>query len=179
MKGFQKIAAAAVVAGSLALGAYGNSQVPQTNLENKVRHELLMLPYVNVFENLTYSVNDGVVTLSGQVTQPVTSRTAESVVKHIPGVTAVNNQIEVLPLSSFDDRIRLATLNAIYRYAPLQRYGMGTQPSIRILVKNGNVTLAGVVRTETDRNLAFVRANGVAGTFSVKNELQVEDTHVR
>ena len=166
------------LASSFALSAFGNnSQAPagvSSGLEAQVRHELLMLPYFNVFENLTYKVDEGVVTLSGQVTQPITSHNAEIAIKHLPGVTQVNNQIEVLPLSPFDNRIRLATLHAIYGFSPLERYGMGTQPSIRILVKNGHITLAGVVRNETDRNMAFLRANGVAGVFSVENELRVE-----
>ena len=171
----KSITAVAFVAGSLALSAFGaNSQVPSVTLEEKVRHELLMLPYFNVFEDLNYKVEGGLVTLSGQVTQPITSRNAEAAIKRIAGVSGVSNQIEVLPLSPFDGRIRAATLNAVYGFAPLQRYGMGTQPSIRILVKNGNITLAGAVRTEADRNLAFLRANGVAGAFSVTNQIRVE-----
>ncbi len=99
---------------------------------------------------------------------------AEHAVKHIEGVTRVDNQIEVLPLSPFDNQIRRQTYFAIYGFGPLQRYGWGTQPSIRIIVKNGNISLQGVVNSETDRNLVYLRANGVPGVFSVSNDLRVE-----
>lgn len=159
--------------------AYGSNTPRPLSLEDRVRHELLMLPYYNVFENLSYKVQDGVVTLSGQVTRPVESRDAENVVKRLPGVERVDNQIEVLPLSPYDNRLRLQVYRAIYGFAPLQRYGLGTQPSIRILVKNGNLTLAGVVRSEADRNLAYLRANSVPGIFSVTNDLRVEQNIAR
>lgn len=157
-----------------AASAFGTNTPPQTSpLDEKVHHALLMLPYYNVFEDLSYRVDGSVVTLAGEVTRPITSIDAENAVKNLPGVSQVKNEIEVLPLSSFDNRIRYATYYAIYGFAPLQRYGMGTQPSIRILVKNGNVTLAGVVRSDADRNLAYLRANGVPGVFSVTNDLRV------
>jgi hyperosmotically inducible protein len=159
--------------------AYGSNTPRPASLEDRVRHQLLMLPYYNVFENLSYNVKDGTVTLSGQVTRPAESRDAENAVKRLPGVERVDNRIEVLPLSPFDNRIRLQVYRAIYGFAPLQRYGLGTQPSIRILVKNGNLTLAGVVRSESDRNLAFLRANAVPGIFSVTNDLRVEQDLAR
>ena len=93
--------------------------------------------------------------------------------KHLEGVKSVRNEIETLPLSSFDDRIRLNTYQAIYGYGPLQHYGVGIAASIHIIVKNGNITLAGVVANDADRTLAYVRANGVPGVFSVTNDLQV------
>lgn len=147
------------------------------DLEHKVRHELVMLPYFTIFDNLAYKVEGTRVTLYGQVTQPVLKSDAQNVVKHIPGVETVDNQIEVLPLSPFDDQIRRAEARAIYGYGPLQRYAMGTQPPIRIIVRNGNVTLEGVVANAMDRNLVNVRANGVAGVFSVKNDLQLDARH--
>jgi hyperosmotically inducible protein len=171
LKTFQKIAAAAVVLAGLAIAK--NAPAPGS-LDDKVRHQLVMLPYYNVFDNLAYRVDNGKVTLFGEVTNPVLKSDAQNAVKHLEGVTSVENQIEVLPLSSFDNRIRRATYFAIYGFGPLERYGMGTQPSIRILVKNGQVTLAGVVASDTDRNLANIRANGVSGVFSVSNELVVE-----
>ena len=144
------------------------------DLVKQVRHELLMLPYFGVFDNLSYRVDGNTVTLFGQVTRPTLKSDAANVVKRIEGVARVNNQIEVLPLSPMDDRIRIATARAIYGYGPLQRYGLGANPPIRIIVKNGNVTLAGVVANDFDRNVANIRANGVPGVFSVRNELQVE-----
>ena len=132
-----------------------------------------MLPYFGVFDNLSYRIDNGVVTLLGEVTRPTLKSDAGRVVTRLEGVKAVVNNIEVLPLSPFDDRIRIATYRAIYGYGPLQRYALGTQPSIRIIVKNGNVSLEGIVNTAMDRTLVNMRANQVPGVFSVSNELQV------
>ena len=140
----------------------------------EVRHELLMLPYLDVFDNLTYRVDGSRVTLFGQVNRPSLKADAESVVKKLEGVSSVENQIEVLPLSPGDDRIRQRAFRAIYGYGPLQRYNLGAVRSIRIIVKNGNITLEGVVANEMDKNLAGIRANGVGGSFKVTNNLQVE-----
>ena len=148
--------------------------VPQTSLEKAVRHELVMLPYYNIFDDLSFQVNGGHVILSGQVTRPTLKASAENVVKRLEGVKSVTNNIEVLPLSPMDNRIRVATYRSIYGFSALQRYALGAVPSIHIIVKNGNVTLTGVVANETDRNIANIRANSVSGVFSVKNELRVE-----
>jgi hyperosmotically inducible protein len=167
-------AATAVLALSGSLTAAVTNR-PVTNLQNSVRHELVMLPYYNVFDNLSYRVDpDGHVTLYGQVTRPTLKSDAGNVVKRLEGVTGITNDIEVLPLSPFDDRIRMAVARAIYGYGPLQRYGLGAQPPIHIIVKNGHVTLEGVVANDFDKNVANIRANGVGGVFSVTNKLQVE-----
>jgi len=144
------------------------------DLTQEVRHELLMLPYYSIFDNLSYRVDGTTVTLFGEVTRPTLKSDAMNTVRRIEGVTKVNNEIEVLPLSPMDDRIRLATYRAIYGYGPLQRYALGSQPSIHIIVKNGNVVLSGVVANEGDKNIANIRANGVPGVFSVANDLRVE-----
>jgi hyperosmotically inducible protein len=146
---------------------------PENVLAAKVRHELVMLPYYNVFDVLSYKVEGTTVTLMGAVTQPVLKADAGRAVKHVEGVQTVVNDIKVLPLSPFDNQIRRAEYRAIFGYASLYRYAMGTQPSIRIIVDNGHVTLVGVVNNEGDKNLANIRANGVPGVFSVTNELQV------
>ena len=146
---------------------------PEKSLAEKVRHELVMLPYYNVFDTLSYRVDGNTVTLSGAVTRPVLKSDAERVVKHVEGVSTVVNNIKVLPLSPFDNQIRRAEYRAIYNFASLYRYALGTQPSIRIIVENGHVTLEGVVDNEADRNLAYIRANGVPGVFSVTNDLRV------
>jgi len=132
-----------------------------------------MLPYVTVFDNLAYKVDGYNVTLLGQVVKPVTKSDAENAVKHIEGVEKVDNQIEVLPPSPMDDRLRIQLFRAIYGFPALQRYALGVQKPIRIIVKSGHVTLEGVVDSEADKNLAGVRANGVPGIFSVDNHLQV------
>lgn len=139
----------------------------------QVRHQLLMLPWYSVFDNLAFQVDRDRVTLYGQVVRPVLKDDAETAVKHIEGVATVVNKIEVLPLSPMDGQIRRAEFRAIYGEPALQRYGMGAVPAIHIIVRNGHVTLEGVVDNEMDRNLANLRANGVPDVFSVKNNLVV------
>jgi len=163
----------------LALGYFGSQAAQkdnaQTHLMKEVRHELVMLPYYNVFDNLAYSVDGGTVTLFGQVTNPTLKSSAENVVKHLEGVQQVVNNIEVLPLSPNDDRLRRAVYQRIYNYPSLStRYGFQSLPSIHIIVKNGNVTLEGVVDNASDKNVAGIQANGVPGVFSVTNNLRVE-----
>ncbi len=145
----------------------------QERIQKEVRHELLMLPYFGVFDNIAYKVDGYNVTLLGQVARPSLKSDAENAVKHIEGVEHVDNQIEVLPTSPMDDRLRLRLFHAIYGYPALQRYELGVQKPIRIIVKNGHVTLEGVVDSEGDKNIAGLRANGVSGIFSVTNNLQV------
>ena len=140
----------------------------------EVRHELVMLPYYGVFDNLAYRVDGDTVTLMGQVTRPTLKSDAENVVKKIEGVEQVKNEIEVLPPSPMDDRIRRSVYRAIYGQSALQRYALQAVPPMHIIVKSGNVTLVGVVASEGDKNLAGIRANGVSGVFSVTNNLQVE-----
>jgi hyperosmotically inducible protein len=140
----------------------------------EVRHELVMLPYYNVFDNLSYRVDGNTVTLMGQVTRPTLKSDAENVVKKLEGVDKVVNQIEVLPLSPNDDRIRRAVYQKIFSFPSLStRYGFQAVPSIHIIVKNGNVNLEGVVDNEADKNVAGLQANGVPGVFSVTNNLRV------
>ena len=145
----------------------------QDRISREVRHELVMLPYYGVFDNLAYNVNGTVVTLYGQVTNPTLKSDAGNVVKRIEGVTKVDNQIEVLPLSPMDDQIRRAAYRAIYSEPSLNRYAMQAVPPVHIIVENGKVTLVGVVDTSGDKNIAGVRANSVPGVFSVANNLQV------
>jgi hyperosmotically inducible protein len=132
-----------------------------------------MLPYYDVFDNITYSVNGYNVKLMGQVTNPTLKKDAENVVKHIEGVEKVDNQIEVLPLSTMDDELRLRLYRTIYGFPALEKYAMPVIKPIRIIVKNGHVTLEGVVDNQTDKDMAALRANGVSGIFSVTNNLMV------
>jgi hyperosmotically inducible protein len=155
----------------------GTAERNLTRMEREVRHELVMLPYYNVFDNLAYKVDpSGVVTLYGAVTRPTLKDSAERVVKDVEGVSRVVNNIEVLPVSPSDDRIRIATYRRIYGYDSLQRYGLAAVPSIHIIVKNGDVTLEGVVDNEADKNMVGMQARSVPGVFSVKNNLQVEQS---
>jgi osmotically-inducible protein OsmY len=134
-----------------------------------------MLPYYGLFDRFAYQVDGEKVTLFGEVTRPVLKRDAEEVVKAIEGVRSVDNQIEVLPLLSHDERIGLDLYKALYGDVALSRYGLMAVPSIHIIVRNGNVTLDDVVDREADKSIAAVRANQVAGVFSVTNNLQVID----
>src|ERR1017187_4605644 len=146
----------------------------EDRITHEVRHELVMLPYYGVFDNLTYRVDGGVVTLMGQVTKPTLKSDAGKAVFRIEGVDKVDNQIQVLPLSPVDDRTRIAVYRAIYGHPGLDRYALQAVPPIHIIVENGKVTLEGVVSTQGDKDLANIRANGVAGVFSVVNNLRVE-----
>jgi hyperosmotically inducible protein len=145
----------------------------QERIAREVRHELLMLPWFGVFDYIAFKVDGGTVTLMGQVVRPSLKSDAENAVKRIEGVERVENKIEVLPPSSMDDGLRLALYRAIYGYAPLEKYALGVQKPIRIIVKSGQVTLEGVVDSEADKNLVTLRANSVPGIFSVTNNLQV------
>ena len=164
-----------VISLSCALGtvfAQGNRGAER--LVKEVRHELVMLPYYNVFDNLAFKVNGSTVTLMGQVSRPTLKSDAEKVVKNIEGVEKVVNEIQVLPVSPEDDRIRLAVYRAIYGHSALQRYGLQAVPPIHIIVNKGNVDLEGVVATEADKNIANIQARSVPGVFAVTNNLRVE-----
>ena len=147
----------------------------ESQLEAKVRHELLMLPYYGVFDDLAFKVDGDTVTLLGEVTRPTLKTDAERVVKHIEGVERLINQIEVLPLSPMDDQIRMAEYRAIYGDPVLStRYGYRALLPIHIIFKNGQVTLEGVVANKTDSDLVYMRGNAVPNVFSVTNHLQIE-----
>jgi hyperosmotically inducible protein len=141
----------------------------------EVRHELLLLPYYGVFDNLAYKVTpDGTVTLLGQVARPTLKSDAENVIKKIEGVEKVDNQIKVLPLSGNDDRIRRDTYRAIYGNSSLAQYSMRAVPPIHIIVDNGHVTLVGAVATQMDKQIAVMQAKSVPGAFSVDDNLVVD-----
>lgn len=152
------------------------SQKGYDRIVHEVRHELVMLPFYGVFDNLAYKVDpDGTVTLLGQVARPVLKSDAENSVKRIEGVEKVVNNIEVLPASINDDRIRRATYRSIYGNDVLNQYQLRAVPPIHIIVKNGNVTLEGAVARQMDKQIAEVQAKSVPGVFSVTNNLQVDE----
>ncbi len=181
----------AFLAAVLALGTTGLAVASSTNqasqqvtsstnqrieqrLSGEVRHELNMIPEFTIFDNLAYRVDGRSVTLFGQVRDAIVKDSAEARVKHLEGVERVDNQIEILPASFNDDRIRRQVARAVFNDPRLFNYGVQSVPPIHIIVKNGHVNLEGVVRTQTDKDDAFIRANGVSGVFSVENNLQVE-----
>jgi hyperosmotically inducible protein len=158
---------------TLAFGQAEGANPAQLRVQKEVRHELLMLPHFGVFDNIAFQVQGSTVSLYGDVTRPTLKSDAENAVKHIEGVGQVVNKINVLPPSPMDDRTRLALFRAIYGFPSLEKYALGVQKPIRIIVNSGHVTLTGVVDTDADKNVAGVRANGVPGVFSVTNNLKV------
>ena len=178
MKKNSLIASAAALGITLLFGQHVAADQPaslrnQPDLGEKVRHELVMLPYYTVFDNLEYTVDGNVVRLSGQVRWPTLKSDADRIVKRMEGVSKVVNNIEVLPLSSADDQIRWVVYRTLYASSsPLSRYGWGAVPQIHILVKNGNVTLSGIVDRETDKMIATLLVKTVPGIFTVTNELR-------
>jgi hyperosmotically inducible protein len=158
--------------------AFGSvpAQVSTAHIIKEVRHELVTLPYYGVFDWLQFEVQpDNTVVLRGQVVRPTTKSDAEARVKDIDGVSKVVNQIQVLPLSPHDDRLRVALYRTIYGWnSPLFRYATQAVPPIHIIVDRGRATLKGIVANKGDAQLAYIRARGVPGLFDVKNELQIE-----
>ena len=149
-------------------------------LIREIRHELATLPYYGVFDWLQFEPQGDTVILRGQVVRPTTKSDAESRVKDIDGVSKVVNQIEVLPLSPSDDRLSRALYRQIYgQNSPLFRYATQAVPSIHIIVSRGHATLKGVVANKGDANIAYIRARGVPGLFSVKSELTIEGEEPR
>jgi hyperosmotically inducible protein len=151
-----------------------NNSATFAQLSKQVRKRLVTLPYYGVFDNLAYSIDGSRVTLHGQVVRPSTRSDAERSVARIAGVTQVVNNIEVLPLSGFDDSLRINTYRAIQRSGGLYRYFMGGNPSLHIVVNRGHVTLTGVVGSKMDAQLAYMAARSVPGAFSVTNNLEIE-----
>ena len=173
--------ALATVASAIALPDSPDQRIQATTVQSHdrivrdVRHELLMLPQFSIYDNLSYKVEDNTVTLLGQVRNAVLKDEAQAAVKRIEGVQQVSNQIEILPASFNDDRIRLQVARAIFRQPRLFEYSSEPVPSIHIIVRNGHVNLEGVVRDQGDKDVAGIQANSVPGVFSVQNNLQVEN----
>jgi len=170
-----------LIAGAMpAVFGTGTTQ-DQQKIIREVRHELVTLPYYGVFDWLQFEVGpDNSVVLHGQVVRPSTKSDAEARVKNIDGVSKVTNQITVLPLSPQDDRLRVALYRTIYGWnSPLFRYATQAVPSIHLIVDRGRATLKGVVASQNDARLAYIRARGVPGLFEVKSELTVEGQGAR
>lgn len=169
------LVAALAISASAVFAAPVSSPQDDARTANKVRKELVTLPYYGVFDNLAYKLEGGTVTLYGQVVDAITRKDAESRVKKIEGVDRVVNNIQVLPVSGMDNSIRVRTYRTIARTASLYRYFMGTNPSIHIIVSRGRVTLEGVVSNRMDSQLAYTAARQVSGVFEVTNNLRVEN----
>lgn len=153
-----------------------NHGTEEASIVREVHHQLVMLPFYTLFDNLEYKVEGSKVTLMGEVVRPNLKDDAASAVKHVRGVETVDNQIKVLPLSPMDDQLRRAEYRAIYSQPNLQMYAMQSVPPIHIIVNNGHVTLEGVVAKKADKDAAGIAANGVPNVFSVTNNLRVENS---
>ncbi len=177
-KGFLTTTMAAVIVLSLSWIATANAQpanLRAQQLSSDINGALLRLPYYDVFDSLAYEVGDhGTIVLSGQVRTAWLKDSAEKAVKRVPGVDTVVNNIEILPVSMSDDRIRVAVYRSLFYDSTLDRYAMGANPAIRILVKNGRVTLEGNVGTDMDKTIAGMKARQVFGVFEVNNRLMVD-----
>lgn len=174
----------AILSLAICASAIEGNALAKANLQNMlsasvvrtVRHELATLPYYGVFDWLEFqTLPDNTIVLRGQVVRPTTKSEAEARVKDIDGVSKVVNEIQVLPLSPSDDRLRIALYRAIYNWnSPLFRYATQSIPPIHIIVDRGRATLRGIVATKADAQMAYMRARAVPGLFDVKNELQIE-----
>jgi len=171
------LAAMLVMTGTLAVAAPSSGEA-NYKIEEKIRKEHVTLPYYGVFDNLAFKREGSTVTLYGQVIRPTTRSSAEKRVEQLAGVERVVNQIEVLPLSPFDDRIRLRTYHTVFNTGSLYRYALGANPSVHIIVNRGHVMLEGVVGNKSDAQLAYIAARGVPGVFEVTNNLRLEDARV-
>ncbi|HEY2820577.1 MAG TPA: BON domain-containing protein [Candidatus Acidoferrum sp.] len=165
----------AMTIGLMSLPTNGAAQEPkaQQNMVKEIRHQLVLLPYYSVFDNLSFRIEGSKVILLGQVVRPTLKSDAGAAVKGVEGISSVQNDIEVLPNSPMDNQLRRAVYRAVYGEPGLSRYALSAVPSIHIIVKNGNVTLEGVADNDADKNLAGLRANGVPNVFSVTNNLVV------
>jgi hyperosmotically inducible periplasmic protein len=168
--------AGALLAGSALAADKTKPNVPRTDadISQSVQHEMRSYPYYTIFDDISYTVQNGQVSIYGDVTQPVKKSDIHNIIAKLPGVESVVDNIQVLPLSDMDNALRRQVAASIYRYPTLSRYGAGTHPSIHIIVNNGHVTLTGIVDTETDKNVATIRASTAGMSFGpITNKLQV------
>jgi hyperosmotically inducible protein len=171
--------AAALLAGAGIAGAATYDRAAgsrsDADIAKSITHELRMYPRYTIWDDVSFQVVNGQVELLGSVNQPFKKSDIERLARGVEGVTSVSDQIKVLPLSPFDDSLRIRVARAIYGYPAMSRYAMNPLPTIHIIVENGQVTLTGVVANEMDKNIAGLRASGAGLSFGpVINNLQVE-----
>lgn len=170
--------AAVLLAGGAIAKTKTDANQPQTDdqIAKAVRHEIVMYSRYSIFDDIAFNVVNGQVELTGEVTQPVKKTDIGRLSQRVPGVTSVSNNIQVLPLSQFDERLRLQVARAVYGNSVLSRYATMALPPIHIIVNNGHVTLTGVVATDMEKQIAGMRANGVGASFGpIVNNLVVEN----
>lgn len=176
-KVLSKLLAAALLAGAGIAGAADRNAAPAAGsaLEQRVGHEIRMYPRYSIWDDISYRVNDGQVELFGAVNQPWKKSDIDHIVRGIPGVVSVSDEIKVLPLSPADDRLRIQVARALYSDPFLSRYGLEAVGPIHVIVENGHVTLTGIVQSDAEKNVAGMRANGAGLSFgAVTNNLRVE-----
>jgi len=160
---------------ALAIGAAAAAIPNDADIARSVRHEVLMYSRYTVWDDINFRVNNGNVELTGAVSQPFKKQDLQKIVQSVPGVASVTNEIKVLPLSTFDDRLRMQVARAIYSDPALSRYAMGAIPAIHIIVDNGHVTLTGLVSSDAEKQIAGMRASGAGLSFGpVVNNLSVD-----
>jgi hyperosmotically inducible protein len=174
-----RVLVAALLAGAGIAGAADKSNAPvpgtDADLQQRIGHEVRMYPYYSIWDDISYRVANGQVELFGAVSQPYKKSDIERIVRRVPGVTSVTDEVKVLPLSRFDDQLRMQVARAVYSDPVLNRYALQAVGPIHIIVDNGHVTLTGVVNTDMEKNVAGIRANGAGMSFgAVTNNLQVE-----
>jgi hyperosmotically inducible protein len=147
---------------------------PSDTLVRSVHHQIQVLPFYSVFDNIEFRVEGNKVTLTGQVLRTTLKTHAESTVRTLEGVAVVVNQIEVLPASASDDELRRAIYRVLFEDDVLKRYAVETVPPIHIIVKDGNVILEGAVQSDSDRKLASALSGEVPNSKSLQNHLMVK-----
>ena len=165
----------ALAAGLAGAASSGAPKSGDSDLAQRITHEIRMYPRYTIWDNVSFRVMDGNVELLGQVSQPYKKQDLQRLVQHVPGVAGVTNQVEVLPLSRFDDQLRLQVARNIFRDPVLQRYAIQSVPPIHIIVGNGKVTLEGVVNNDMEKQVAGIRAGQSMSFGAVVNNLRVEN----
>jgi len=168
--------AAALLAGVAAATTKAGANLPQSDsdIAKNVRHEVVMYSQYSIWDDVGFRVAGGNVSLTGEVNQFFKKQDIERLVRNVPGVTSVTNEIKVLPLSSMDDRLRLQVASAIYRDPVLVQYSMMAVPPIHIIVENGHVTLTGMVNSDMEKQIAGMRAASSLSFGPITNNLVVE-----
>ena len=170
------VAAAALAAGTAMAATTAAGTYTDSEIANKAAHEIRMYTRYTIWDNVNLKVHEGQVVLSGEVSQPFKKDDLRRLVQSVPGVQGVTNELQVLPLSMYDDELRIRVARAIYRDSVLSRYAIQPTPPIHIIVANGQVRLEGVVNNEMEKNVAGMRASGAGLSFGpVVNNLRVEN----
>ena len=177
LKLLQQVLVAGALLADSALAADGsktNLPLADADLAKSVQHQLLNYSDYSAFDEVTFQVRNGQVSLSGEVTEPFKKSDMHNIAAKVPGVQGVTDNIRVLPFSDCDNLLRREIAASIHRDPSLSRYQAGTNPAIHILVNNGQVTLTGFVNAQSDKDAAALRAETAGLTFgSIVNNLQV------